>query len=144
VVGLQHNTADDADAGRGAQVNFDFAEEEVESGLDSRGIAFGVDGELGAVIAIVDCASGGVPDVVVRGGGGEVEEVRESKGGVRRAISALRGVTRRPGLSKGERGVEEGDGREKQFKWHHDVATEFGWSEVLNNKIELSRSGQCA
>lgn len=61
VIRLQHDAADNARARGRLHLHLSRAEEEVEAGLDGRGIALLVDDELGAVGAVRDGAGSDVP-----------------------------------------------------------------------------------
>jgi len=85
IVGLEHNGRDDALAGCRAHYDGYRAEEDVELGLNSGGVAFLGDGKLGSIVAIVEGASGDIESLVDSSRGVEVESVIETESRVRRA-----------------------------------------------------------
>lgn len=112
IVGLEDDAADDSPACGGSHPYFDFAEEEVEFGLDGGGFALGVDREFGARGAVFDDARGGVPGAA-GGGGDEVVGVVCAEGGVGGAGGCVEGVAGCEGLGGDRRcgeGGEEGEG----------------------------------
>lgn len=72
VIGLQNNAADDTGSRGNLHRDIDLAEEDVEIGLNGRGITLLVDGELGAIGASLHMAGGGLPSIESRITFGEV------------------------------------------------------------------------
>lgn len=70
VIGLQYHAADYPLARGGFEPDLDFAEEDVEFGLDGWCVASFVNGEGGAGGVVGQGAGGGVPEGGVEGGGG--------------------------------------------------------------------------
>lgn len=100
VIGLQYHAADYPLARGGFEPDFDFAEEDVEFGLNGGCVASFINGEGGAGGVVGQGTGGGVPE-----GGMEGGRRVEGKGGigcaecwVRRTASAVQRVAGGPGL----------------------------------------------
>lgn len=72
VVGLHHTGADDTGAVGGAELDLHIAEEDVEVGLDSRGISLLTDHEFSTFGGAVHAIGGDIPSIAPRRTLGEV------------------------------------------------------------------------
>ena len=88
IVGLEHDATDHALAGGSFEPNLDFAAEDVEFGLHSRRIAFGIDGKLSALVVVVDSPRSRIPGFA-RGGFGEVVNVAYAERRVGRTVGLV-------------------------------------------------------
>lgn len=97
IVAQPHGGADNADSGGDLEEELDAAEEEVEERADGGRVALLVDGEAGAIFAVVGDGSSSRLPQLIRRRGVEVEEVVGIEAGVGRACRVQR-VARRGNL----------------------------------------------